>query len=304
MRGAAAVLPARYAERMSTGPQVDGTGVEARPGLAVRVRGVRREFPDPRGGAPLAVLEALDLAVEPHEFVAILGPSGSGKSTLLRMIAGLDRPSSGTIALLRPGPGGGSDDGTGDGGGDRATGRAGDVGFVFQDAHLLPWRDVLGNVTLPLELLGVPPAERRRAALEALAAVELADFAAHRPAQLSGGMRMRVSLARTLVTQPRLLLLDEPFAALDELTRQSLDEALRALWDESGMTVVFVTHSIGEAAFLADRAVVLSSRPGRVVADVEVDLPAERTAELRGEARFAAVVACLHESLRRGSERS
>jgi NitT/TauT family transport system ATP-binding protein len=269
---------------MRARPRAEATAAPVQPGLGVRLRGVRREFADPRGGAPLVVVEALDLEVAPHEFVAILGPSGCGKSTLLRMIAGLDRPSAGEIAI------GGL--------------RAGDVGFVFQDPHLLPWRDVLGNVMLPLELLGLAPDERRAAAREALAAVELADFAAHHPAQLSGGMRMRVSLARTLVTRPRLLLLDEPFAALDDLTRQTLDEALRALWAESGMTVLFVTHSLGEAAFLAERALVLSSRPARIVSDVALDLPAQRAAELRGEARFAGVVARLGESLRRGSDRA
>ena len=277
---------------MIEGPAVETTGVASRPGLGLRLRGVRREFPDPRGGAPLAVVEAIDLDVAPHEFVAILGPSGCGKSTLLRMIAGLDRPSAGEVALLRGEPGGGA-----------SGGRDGEVGFVFQDAHLLPWRDVLGNVMLPLELLGVSPDERRAAALEALVAVELADFAAHHPSQLSGGMRMRVSIARTLVTRPRLLLLDEPFAALDDLTRQALDESLRALWVESGMTVLFVTHSIGEAAFLAGRAIVLSSRPARLVADLAIDLPAERAEGLRGEARYAAVVARLQESLRIGANR-
>jgi NitT/TauT family transport system ATP-binding protein len=246
---------------------------------------VRREFAGERGGAPTLAVEALDLAVAPGEFLALLGPSGCGKSTLLRLIAGLDRPSSGEVVLER-----------------RLA--AGEVAYVFQDAHLLPWRDVLGNVSLPLELLGAPRDARRAKALAAIEAVGLADFARAYPAQLSGGMRMRVSLARTLVTRPRLLLLDEPFAALDEITRTALDADLRRLWMETGMTVIFVTHSVGEAAFLAERAVVLSQRPARVVADERLELPAERTLALRTDAAFTRVVAHLQGALVRASERS
>jgi NitT/TauT family transport system ATP-binding protein len=259
-------------------------------GLGLRLRGVRRVFEGARGGAPMTAVEELDLDVAPREFLAILGPSGCGKSTLLRMIAGLDRPSAGELALLRDGeavaPG---------------SGRSGELAYVFQDAHLLPWRDVLANVMLPLELLGAPSAERRDAAREALAAVRLEEFGAHHPAQLSGGMRMRVSLARALVTRPRLLLLDEPFAALDEITRQALDEQLRALWAGSDLTVVFVTHSIGEAAFLAERAVVLSQRPARLLVDERVELPHERTAALRAEPAFARLTGRLRETLVRAS---
>jgi NitT/TauT family transport system ATP-binding protein len=252
---------------------------------AVELRGVHRVFRS--AGAPdVPAVAGVDLTVRAGEFVAILGPSGCGKSTLLRMIAGLDDPDAGTIRV----------------GGSHA--RREGIAYVFQDAHLLPWRNVLDNAALPLELLGQDRASRCESARRAIESVGLGDAAARYPAQLSGGMRMRVSLARALVTEPRLLLLDEPFAALDEITRQGLDDQLRALWRATGTTVLFVTHSIAEAAFLAERAIVLTRRPARVVLEHRLDLPAERTAELRGDPRFAAETRVLFDALRRGSERA
>jgi NitT/TauT family transport system ATP-binding protein len=248
-------------------------------GLRVRLAGVSRVFP---GG--VVAVGGVDLDVAPGELVALLGPSGCGKSTLLRLVAGLERPDAGRVELegasgpVAPGPGEGA----------RST-----LAFVFQDAHLLPWRTVEGNVALPLELSGVPAGARRASALAALERVGLADAAKRMPAELSGGMRMRASLARALVTSPRLLLLDEPFAALDELTRHRLDDELRRLWLELGMTVLFVTHSISEAAYLAERAIVLTKRPARVVADHRVALGRERTADLRAEPAFAREVRAL-----------
>jgi NitT/TauT family transport system ATP-binding protein len=253
-------------------------------GVAVRVRGARRVFRSAGEDTDVVAVDGVDLSIAAGEFVAILGPSGCGKSTLLRMIAGLEPLDAGSI-------------GFGDGGGAPKNALA----YVFQDAHLLPWRDVLSNVALPLELQGRPAGERRDAAARAIAAVGLADAARRHPAQLSGGMRMRVSLARALVTEPRLLLLDEPFAALDEITRQGLDDQLRALWSATGMTVLFVTHSIAEAAFLADRAVVLTRRPARVVLEHALDLPGQRDAALRGDSRFAHETRVLYEALRRGN---
>jgi NitT/TauT family transport system ATP-binding protein len=237
--------------------------------IGVRIRQVSRTFP---GG--VEAVRAVDLDLAPGEFVALLGASGSGKSTLLRMVAGLDRPTSGSIEVERS-----------------------HIGFVFQDAHLLPWRNVLRNVALPLELMGKDRGERLAAAEAAIAQVGLSDAITRYPNQLSGGMRMRASIARALVTQPRLLLLDEPFAALDEITRQRLDEQLRELWAERKITVLFVTHSISEAAFLAERAIVFSRRPARVILDRRIELPVERTAELRVSNEFARETQVLFEAL-------
>jgi len=260
------------------------TGDAGPVGLTVRLEGVRRRFASAAGGR-VDALDDVSLEVGAGEFVAILGPSGCGKSTLLRLVAGLDRPDAGRVML--------------DGATPDSRPLSG-IAYVFQDAHLLPWRDLQGNVELPLELLGHGREERRRAAREAIAQVGLGEASARYPAELSGGMRMRASLARALVTRPRLLLLDEPFAALDEITRQELDEQLRRLWSERRISVVFVTHSIAEAAFLAERAVVLTRRPARVALDHRIDLPGTRTAELRTEARFSGEMRVLHEALRRG----
>ena len=220
----------------------------------VTLQRVRRVFSD-----GTIALDGIDLAIAEGSFVAIVGPSGCGKSTLLRLIAGLDAAQGGEVQVRpRSAP---------------AERAASDVAFVFQDAHLLPWRTVLDNVALPLELSGVARSEARERARGPLLDVELSDAVLRYPGELSGGMRMRVSIARALVTEPRLLLLDEPFAALDEITRQRLDEKLRALWERRAMTVVFVTHSLSEAVFLAQRALVMSRRPGRFVLDRTVELP-------------------------------
>jgi NitT/TauT family transport system ATP-binding protein len=243
---------------------VTGATSSRSPGVALRLDGVCRVFEN-----NLVVIDHLSLLVETGEFLAILGPSGCGKSTLLRLIARLAEPDGGSITLT-------PDD------------VPFQTAFVFQDAHLLPWRNVLDNVALPLELMGEAPDSRRQKARDALDQVSLLDAVDRYPAQLSGGMRMRVSLARALVTAPRLLLLDEPFAALDEITRFRLDVQLRELWRRRGMTVIFVTHSISEAAFLANRAVVLTRRRGGIKLDRRLDLPGERTNALRGDARLSA----------------
>ena len=232
-------------------------------GVAVRLEKVRRVFQQQ------VVIDDMDLTVQAGEFLAILGPSGCGKSTLLRIIARLAAPDGGSVRF-------------------NPASDPYQTGYVFQDAHLLPWRNVLENVALPLELMGAAREESRRKARHALANVGLQEAEARYPAQLSGGMRMRVSMARALVAEPRLLLLDEPFAALDEITRFRLDVQLRDLWISRRMTVIFVTHSITEAAFLADRAVVLTRRGGNIKLDHRLSLPESRTNELRTDPRLAA----------------
>jgi NitT/TauT family transport system ATP-binding protein len=226
-------------------------------GAAIRCEAVSRSF----SGTGL-VLDRISFQVEPGEFVALLGPSGSGKSSLLRLTAGLDQPDRGQLVIEAPGG---------------AVSR----GFVFQDATLMPWRTVLRNTTLPLELAGRSRVEAENRATEELRRVRLAEFATRYPHELSGGMKMRTSVARALTTQPNLLLLDEPFAALDEPTRHALQMQLREIWLALGMTVLFVTHSVTEAVFLADRIIVLSQRPARLILDHKVALPENRDVELR-----------------------
>jgi NitT/TauT family transport system ATP-binding protein len=257
---------------------IQTTSSAARDSKAVQLRGVSRTFPD-----GVHAVNSIDLSIDRGEFVALLGPSGCGKSTLLRMIAGLDHPDAGSLRTGSP---------------DQISRPA--VAYVFQDANLLPWRTVLKNVALPLELMGVTKSDRLARAAAALEQVGLGDAISRYPAALSGGMRMRASLARALVTEPSLLLLDEPFAALDEITRQHLDEQLRKLWLKKKMTILFVTHSTIEAAFLADRAVVFSSRPATIVLDHPLDLPSERIGALRADPHFAQQTRILFEALDRG----
>jgi NitT/TauT family transport system ATP-binding protein len=229
---------------------------------AIRIDGLTVTFPGPDG--PLTALEGLSGTVARGELVAVIGPNGCGKSTLLRAIAGILPPSDGRVRLAPDG----SPPSAGDG----------RVGLVFQQPRLLGWRSTIDNVTLPLELAGAAPAERRAAGERALAQVGLADAAGLRPRELSGGMAQRVALARSLVTDPPILLLDEPFSALDALTRDAFDAQLEALWLARRRTVVLVTHSVSEAVRLADRVWVMTPRPGRVAADVAIPLPRPRRA--------------------------
>jgi NitT/TauT family transport system ATP-binding protein len=223
-------------------------------------------------------LRDVSLRLEPGDFAALLGPSGCGKSTLLRLIAGLDAPDTGRIEW--------------DGGHAPAPG---ELGYVFQDATLLPWATAEENVWLPLRLRGIDRAAALPEVRAALSRVGLDGFAHARPRELSGGMRMRVSIARALVTRPRLLLMDEPFAALDEFTRHRLQEDLLSLWRAAGCTVVFVTHSIYEAAFLARRIVLMTPRPGRVDREIFSNLPTG--AETRLAPDYAALVAEISRAL-------
>jgi NitT/TauT family transport system ATP-binding protein len=213
-------------------------------------------------------LSGMNLTVESGEFVSLLGPSGCGKSTALRIIAGLGDVSTGSI----------------DWPSSRINSKGlpeGDISFVFQEPTLMPWQTVFGNVYLPLKLRGISKAAARDDIMRTLATVGLQDFANAYPRELSGGMKMRVSIARALVTKPKLLLMDEPFAALDEITRQKLNDDVLRLWQETGITVIFVTHSVFESAYLSNRIVVMKARPGRVHADFPLVTSMERDAHYR-----------------------
>lgn len=248
-------------------PDAPATGEGA--GVSVSVRDVTRRY---RSG--FVALAGADLEITPGEMVALVGPSGCGKSTLLKIVAGLLSATEGEVAF---------------GGAGRGPGGRPEIGYVFQDPHLLPWRRTLRNVELFLEVDGVKKTERRRRAREALALVGLADFESAYPAQLSGGMKMRVSLARTLATDPQLMLFDEPFAAVDEITRHRLNNDLIRLQRERHVTGVFVIHSITESVFLADRVAVMSPSPGRIVDVVDVPFGDERPPSLRTSPEFASV---------------
>jgi NitT/TauT family transport system ATP-binding protein len=248
----------------------------------VSLRAVTKTF---RGGGVTA-LAAIDLDVAPGEFVSLIGPSGCGKSTLLRIVGDLVGPTSGEVVV--------------NGKSARQARLDRDYGIVFQDAVLYDWRTVAKNIAMPLELLKWDRAKRDRRVAEMVELVELQGFADHHPWQLSGGMQQRVSIARALSFNPSLLLMDEPFGALDEMTRERLNAELLRIWDAAGSTILFVTHSISEAVFLSSRVVVMSRRPGRIAAIVDVDLPHPRTADTREEPRFFELVTQVRDRLREG----
>jgi NitT/TauT family transport system ATP-binding protein len=245
----------------------------------VALRGVTKTFAN-----GVLALDELDLAVRPGEFLSLIGPSGCGKSTALRLIAGLSAPSSGAIAWS---DGCGAPSGAGRG-----------IGFVFQEPTLMPWATVFANVFLPLRLAGVGRRQAAPQVMDALARVGLADFAAVYPRELSGGMKMRVSIARALVTQAKLLLMDEPFAALDEITRFKLNDDLLALWESLGKTIVFVTHSVFESVYLSNRIVVMSPRPGRVLTEIPIEAPV-RDRSFRTSTEYAALCRITSDALAR-----
>jgi NitT/TauT family transport system ATP-binding protein len=235
--------------------------------LAVRLRGVTKVY-----GNGVTALGPLDLDVERGEFVSLLGPSGCGKSTALRLIAGLNAPTSGSVRVAhRAGQG--------------HAGHA--IGFVFQEPTLMPWTTLRENVRLPLKLAHVPLAEAKARVDAALAQVGLVEFADAYPRELSGGMKMRVSLARALVTDPDILLMDEPFAALDEITRFRLNNDLLALWRNLRKTVIFVTHSVFESVYLSQRVIVMSARPGRIDAEFRIETSEPRREDFRTSAEYA-----------------
>jgi len=232
----------------------------------VQMDRVRKEF-----GRQVLAVEDMSLTIRQGDFLSLLGPSGCGKSTALRMIAGLLPVTAGTIAIAPP-----------DADAEQ------DLGFVFQEPTLMPWSTVFDNVWLPLRLAGLGRAAATPRVEKALVEVGLSKFATAYPRELSGGMKMRVSIARAMVTRPRILLMDEPFAALDEMTRAKLNDDVTRLAAEHGLTVVFVTHSVFEAVYLSNRIVVMAARPGRVVADLKVDAPWPRGEDFRTSEAFAA----------------
>jgi NitT/TauT family transport system ATP-binding protein len=248
----------------------------------VELRGVDMTFSGRRGGAVHALTE-IDLSVDAGEFVALIGPSGCGKSTLLRIVADLQMPSAGTVTVA--------------GKSTRQARLDQEYGFAFQQAGLLDWRTVRANVELPLQLHGVAREVRQARVRELLELVGLEEFAEHRPPQLSGGMQQRVAIARALAEKPSLLLMDEPFGALDEMTRERMQDELVRIKDETGAAVLFVTHSIPEAVFLADRVVVMSPRPGRISQIVDIGL-GERNDDTREAPEFYAAITAVREALR------
>jgi NitT/TauT family transport system ATP-binding protein len=249
----------------------------------VHLAGVDKAFA--RGDQPVTTaLEGIDLDIARGEFVSLIGPSGCGKSTLLRIIGDLIGPTRGDVVVNgKPA--------------ERAR-RDRDYGMVFQAPVLFEWRTVEDNVKLPLEIMGMPADQRSRRAAELLQLVELGDFLGHYPWQLSGGMQQRVAIARALALNPAILLMDEPFGALDEMTRERMNTEVLRIWAETGTTVVFVTHSIPEAVFLSSRVVVMSPRPGRITTVIDVDLPQPRNEDTRETRRYFELVTAVREALR------
>ena len=268
---------------LTRGSPADLAAATGRAPPAVEALSVSKTYPN-----GTHALQPVNLTVQEGEFVTLLGPSGCGKSTLLKMVAGLLEPSDGRLLLWRK-PREQLD----------ASGHR--LSFVFQEATLMPWARVQANVRLPLDLAGVPRSEADGRVDEVLRLVGLDTFASSRPRELSGGMQMRVSIARGLVTRPTLLLMDEPFGALDEITRNRLDADLLDLWRQKKLTVIFVTHSIAEAVFLSTRVVVMAARPGRVVEDLAIDAPYPRDAHFRTSPAFTAHARHLQDSLLRAS---
>jgi NitT/TauT family transport system ATP-binding protein len=251
-------------------------------GPLVDVRDVVKQF-ELRDGA-LTALDGVSFSVKAGEFVTIIGPSGCGKSTILRLLADIYQPTSGTVTI--------------DGAPPRESRRRRELGVVFQDPTLFPWRHVLGNVVLPLKITNTLNPESKAEARALLDLVGLSGFERARPDQLSGGMRQRVAIARALVLRPKVLLLDEPFGALDEITRQRMNSELLRIWAQSDTTAVLITHSLSEAVFLSDRVLVMSDRPGRIIRTIEIDLPRPRLTEMYSTHRFFELLNTVGQAIR------
>jgi NitT/TauT family transport system ATP-binding protein len=235
----------------------------------LKIEGLSKSFS--RQGKTIIALEGFDLEVAEGEFVAIVGPSGCGKSTFLHMFGGFEPKNAGRMLLD----------------GHEVVGPGVDRGMLFQEYALYPWRTVMGNVLWPLEAQGLPKAERQKIAAKFIHLVGLSDFTNHYPNELSGGMKQRVALARLLALNPRVLLMDEPFGALDAQNRELLQEELERIWEQTRKTVLFVTHDIDEAIYLADRVIVFTARPGKIKADLRIDLPRPRSIEIKKSTEYA-----------------
>ncbi len=253
------------------------------PDAVVSVQGVSKIFVS-ADGVQTKALESIHLDVMPGEFVSLIGPSGCGKSTLLRLIGDLTLPSTGDITI--------------NGKPARQARLDRDYGIVFQAPVLFDWRTVHANVALPLEVKGMARSDRNERVPAMLDLVELRDFAGHYPYQLSGGMQQRVAIARALALEPSILLMDEPFGALDEMTRERMNSEVQRIWERTGTTVIFVTHSIPEAVFLSTRVAVMSARPGKIVRVIDIDLPRPRTDDTRESERYFALITEVRETLR------
>jgi NitT/TauT family transport system ATP-binding protein len=262
---------------------VHDAGVGSQP--AILCRGLSKVY-ETRDGGQVSALQSLDISIAPGEFIAVVGPSGCGKSTLLKLLAGLILRSAGTLLLS----------------GESVEGPRRDIGMVFQAATLLDWRTVLQNVMLPIDVLGLNRRRYRERALELINLVGLAGFENKYPGELSGGMQQRVALSRSLIHDPALLLMDEPFGALDALTRETMNLELQRIWMEAGKTVVLITHSISEAVFLGDRVAVMTSRPGRLAEIVPVHLPRPRTLDMMTGPEFGSAVNHIRELLNTGGQ--
>ena len=262
--------------------QLSPTASAAPPVVEARRLGLTFQTSD----APVVALQDVDLTIGEGEFVSLIGPSGCGKTTLMRVVADLVRPTAGSVTVNGMTP--------------EQARLARAYGYVFQAPALYPWRNVRRNVELPLEIMGVPAAERQERARAALGTVGLGQFEKKFPWQLSGGMQQRVSIARALGFQPKLLLMDEPFGALDEITRDNLNVHLLDLWNRSNLTVIFVTHSIPEAVFLSSKIVVMSPRPGRILDVIDSDLPRDRGLDIRETPTFLTIAQQVRDGLRAG----
>lgn len=263
---------------------MSGAADKSDPGKVIDIRKLSLTFETNDG--PVHALSDIDLTVEPGDFVSFIGPSGCGKTTLLRVIADLEQPTGGSISVNGVSPG------------DARMDRA--YGYVFQAAALYPWRTIARNVALPLEIMGLSKEEQRERVSRNLDLVNLAGFEKKFPWQLSGGMQQRASIARALAVEPDLLLMDEPFGALDEIVRDHLNEQLLQLWDKTNKTVAFVTHSIPEAVFLSTKIIVMSPRPGRVHDVIESNLPRDRTLDIRETPKFLKIAHRVRDGLREG----